>query len=347
MIRTPDHDPWGRDLAGELHELTFESEALRDNPLGDPSSRPLYVYTPPGWPDDGPYPAVWSIQGMTGQIDMWRNRSAYQSTFIEDLDRMIVAGECRPVVMPMPDCWTAYGGSQFLDSGGTGKYLTYLCDELVPFVDERFSTLAERDARAVQGKSSGGYGALVLPMLRPDLWGGLGDVSGDAAFEYCYLPGFPATWAVLREYDSIDEFWATMRADPSPSDATFAAVNTIAMAACYSPGAAGSPELPLEMSDGSLREDVWARWLELDPVRMLGDHLDDLRSMRAISLECGLQDEYNLYVGTAIIHRRLEEAGIEHRFELFPGKHGGLSHRYAPLVAWLAARLAPDRSADA
>jgi enterochelin esterase-like enzyme len=342
MIRTPDHDPWGRDLAGELHELTFESEALRDNPLGDPSSRPLYVYTPPGWPDDGPYPAVWSIQGMTGQIDMWRNRSAYQSTFIEDLDRMIVAGTCRPVVMPMPDCWTAYGGSQFLDSAGTGNYLTYLCDELVPFVDERFSTLAERDARAVQGKSSGGYGALVLPMLRPDLWGGLGDVSGDAAFEYSYLPGFPATWAVLREHDSIDEFWATMRADPSPSDATFAAVNTIAMAACYSPGPDGSPELPLEMSDGSLREDVWARWLELDPIRMLDDHLEDLRSMRAISLECGLQDEYGLYVGTAIIHRRLEEAGIEHRFELFPGKHGGLSHRYAPLVAWLAERLAPD-----
>ena len=72
MIRSPRHDPWGRDLAGELHELTFESEALKGNPLGDPTSRPLYVYTPPGWPDDGPYPAVWAIQGMTGQIDMWR-----------------------------------------------------------------------------------------------------------------------------------------------------------------------------------------------------------------------------------------------------------------------------------
>ena len=109
---------------------------------------------------------------------MWRNRQAYATTFIEDLDRMIVAGECRPVVIPMPDCWTAYGGAQFIDSAGTGKYMTYLCDELVPFVDERFATLAERDGRAVQGKSSGGYGALVLPMLRPDLWGGLGDVSG-------------------------------------------------------------------------------------------------------------------------------------------------------------------------
>jgi hypothetical protein len=56
VIRSPHRDPWGRDLAGTFHELTFESEVLEGNPLADPASRPLYVYTPPGWPDDGPYP---------------------------------------------------------------------------------------------------------------------------------------------------------------------------------------------------------------------------------------------------------------------------------------------------
>src|SRR5450755_3133515 len=73
-VGVPDHDAWGCDLAGELHELTFESEVLRDNPLGDPASRPLLVYTPPGWPDGGPYPAVWMIQGLLGQVDQWRER---------------------------------------------------------------------------------------------------------------------------------------------------------------------------------------------------------------------------------------------------------------------------------
>ena len=191
MIRSPAHDPWGRDLAGEVHELTFESEVLVDNPLGDPTSRPLYVYTPPGWPDDGPYPAVWSIQGMTGQIDMWRNRQAYASDLHRgprphDRRRRVPAG--RDADARLLD---RLRGLAVHRLRGTGNYMTYLCDELVPFVDEHFTTLAERDARAVQGKSSGGYGALVLPMLRPDLWGGLGDVSGDAAFEYCYLPDFP------------------------------------------------------------------------------------------------------------------------------------------------------------
>ena len=341
-IRAPDRDPWGRDLGGTLHQLTFESRVLRENPLGDPASRPLWVYTPPGWPDDGPYPAVWSIQGFTGQVDMWARRPDFGGeTFIEHVDRLIHEGGCRPVVVPMPDCLTAYGGSQFLDSAGAGRYQTYLCDELVPFVDERFATVAGPEGRAVQGKSSGGYGALVLAMLRPDVWGGLGDVSGDAAFEYCYLPSLPPTWRALREHDgSIERMWEAFRAGPAPDEDLLHAVNTIAMAACYSPGPDGSPELPLRLADGALREDVWARWLAWDPVRMLPAHLDALRGLRAISLECGLQDEWALYVGTAMLHEALEEAGIEHRFELFPGRHGGVGHRYAPLVAWLAERLA-------
>ncbi len=339
MIKSPPHDPWGRDLAGELHVLDFESEVLKGNPLGDPSSRPLYVYTPPGWPGDGPYPAVWAIQGMTGQIDMWRNRTAYQSTFIEDVDRLIVAGECPPVVMPMPDCWTAYGGSQFLDSAGTGSYMTYLCDEVVPFVDDRFSTIASAGGRAVQGKSSGGYGALVLGMLRPDLWGGIGDVSGDAGFEHCYISDFAPAWTTLREHGSVEAFWTWMLEQPKLSESSFPLVNMLAMAACYSPDENGEPELPFSMEDGAVRWDVWKRWLKVDPVRMLPDHLDDLRGMRAISLECGLQDEFNLQVGTTMLHTQLEEARIDHRFELFEGAHGGINYRYAPLVAWLAERL--------
>ena len=340
MIGSPDRDPWGRDLAGELHELTFESQVLRGNPLGDSASRPLLVYTPPGWPDEGPYPAIWTLQGLLGQADQWRERAPFGATFYEDLDRLIVAGECRPVVVPMPDCWTSYGGSQFLDSAGTGRYMTYLCDEVVPWVDERFGTVADAGSRAVQGKSSGGYGALVLAMLRPDAWGALGDVSGDAAFEHVYLQGFAPTWNVLCEHGSIEAFWAWMVKQPRHSPEVMAAVNTIAMAACYSPGPDGEPELPIDLTDGSLREEVWERWLAWDPVRMVDEHLEALRGLRAISLECGRQDEFNLYAGTAMLHRRLEEAGIEHRFELFDGGHGGISYRYAPLCAWLAARLA-------
>ena len=107
------------------------------------------------------------------------------------------------------DAWTSYGGSQFLDSPGTGNYLTYLCDEVVPFVDERYRTIADRDHRGIAGKSSGGYGAMVVPMLRPELWGGLATHAGDAVFEACYQPEFRESARALRDdYEgSFEKFW--------------------------------------------------------------------------------------------------------------------------------------------
>ena len=120
----------------------MESEILADNPLGDPARRPLYVYRAPGVTDDGSYPSVYVIQGMTGQVDMWLARSAFEPTVIERVDELFASGGCPPAVVVFVDAWTSYGGSQFINSTSTGRYLDYLCDEVVPFVDERYPTQA-------------------------------------------------------------------------------------------------------------------------------------------------------------------------------------------------------------
>ena len=153
--------PWTRPLRGTLDEHVLVSEALRGNPLGDPHERPLWVYTPPSYSGG---PAVYVLQGFTGQLDMWRNRAAFRPTFLELLDAADV--DARVVLV---DAWTSVGGSQFVDSPGTGRYHTYICDEAVPFVDERYET---NGLRGVAGKSSGGQGAAVTAMLRPDLFQG-------------------------------------------------------------------------------------------------------------------------------------------------------------------------------
>src|SRR5205807_9736779 len=97
------------------------------------------------------------------------------------------------------DAWTSLGGSQFLDSPATGRYHSYLCDEVVPWVDARYRTLAHRDHRGIQGKSSGGYGAMVTAMLRPEVFGGLATHAGDALFEVCYAPDFCDVVRLLRD----------------------------------------------------------------------------------------------------------------------------------------------------
>src|SRR5919106_1258157 len=102
-------------------------------------------------------------------------------------------------VLVFVDAWPSYGGSQFINSTSTGPYMDYLCDEVVPFIDERYPTIAEAGHRGLTGKSSGGYGAMVVPMLRPDVFGALASHAGDALFEVCYAPEFRNTARALRD----------------------------------------------------------------------------------------------------------------------------------------------------
>ena len=146
--------PWSAELAGRIDEHVITSELLRGNPLGDPHERPLWVYTPPGY-DDEPvrrYPSVYVIQGYTGHLAMWRNRSPFRQPFTETADAMFARGEAPPAVVVYVDAWTAYGGSQFVDSRGTGRYHSYLCDEVVPWVDARYRTLRRPGAPGDRGQ---------------------------------------------------------------------------------------------------------------------------------------------------------------------------------------------------
>ncbi|MDQ3787612.1 MAG: enterochelin esterase, partial [Actinomycetota bacterium] len=120
--------PWTAGLAGRIEHHTVDSTFLRDNPLGDPHERPLWVYVPPGY-DQGErrYPSIYVIQGYSGALGMWFNRAPYQRPYPELVDAVFATGEVPPAIVVFVDAWTAYGGSQYLDSPGTGRYHSYLC----------------------------------------------------------------------------------------------------------------------------------------------------------------------------------------------------------------------------
>jgi len=337
-------EPWSREPAGRFDEHEVESAALRGNPLGDPHVRPLRVYVPPG-AGDAPLPSIYLVQGLTGQLDSWNNRAAFRPTVPELVDRLFAEEGCPPALVVFVDAWTSVGGSQFLDSPGTGRYHTYLCEEVVPFVDEHYRTLAEPAHRAISGKSSGGYGAMITPMLRPDLFGGLATHAGDALFDVCYLPEFRDAARALRDsYDgSYERFWKDFRSRPAFSKASDATLLEVyAMAACYSADDDGSVELPFEAGTGRLREDVWARWLAWDPVRMAERHADALRGLRAIYIDAGRRDQYFLDLGAEAFRRALEAVGVtDVFFELFEGTHSSIEYRYPIALRYLAERLQP------
>jgi hypothetical protein len=339
--------PWDAELAGRLDRTVISSTLLRDNPLGDPAERPLWVYLPPGYDDDPTtrYPAVYVLQGYTGYVTMWANRSAYRQPFVETADALFASGRAPGCVVVYVDAWTAYGGSQFVDSPGTGAYHSYLCDEVVPWVDARYRTLADRESRAVSGKSSGGFGAMITAMLRPDLFGALATHAGDTLYELCYVPEFGRAARLLRDYDhDIMRWWDDFRSrTPFTRQADRTLLMVLGCTACFSARDDGTPELPFDPRSGVLRPPVWQRWLDWDPVRMVPRHADAVRSLRAAWIDAGTRDEWFLDLGAEAFRAGLARVGLPDErvhFELFDAGHGDIDYRYPLALAWLAHRLA-------
>ncbi|MDQ4108910.1 MAG: esterase family protein [Actinomycetota bacterium] len=341
IVDGPPGPPWEGDLEGSFDRLTVASELLADNPLGDPARRPLYVYVPAA--ADGSLPSVYVIQGLTGQLDMWGNRPAFRRTMIERVDDLFSARGCPPAVVVFVDAWTRFGGAQFLNSAGNGRYMDYLCDEIVPFVDDRYETLTHPGSRGITGHSSGGYGAMVVSMQRPDVFGGFVSSAGDALFEVCYLPDFPKSARTLRDrYDgSWDRFLeAFAESDPFDWDTMASLMNDWSMGLAYSPdpSAPGRAQVPYDVN-GRLIPEVWDLWLDHDPVRMVPRYVGALRSLKLVRIEAGRSDEYNLDLGASALSAALEQHGIDHTLDLFDGKHGGLLYRYPDHLRYLAEAL--------
>lgn len=342
--------PWQRGLTGRFEQLVVDSELLGGNALGDPTLRPLYVYLPPGYGESNRrYPVIYVIQGFTGQVDMWMGRSAFEPTMLERVDDLFSGVGTRRAIVVFVDAWTSYGGSQFINSTSTGPYMDYLCDEVVPFIDERYATSPERDRRALTGKSSGGYGAMVVPMLRPDVFGAFASHAGDALFEVCYLPEFREVVRNLRDHfeGSYDVFFERFRARVAAAerfdyDRYGGPLEMYAYAACYSPDedAPGKALMPFEIDTGRLIPGVWEQWLSWDPVRMAPKHIDALKTMRLIYLDAGNRDEPYLDLGARAFSNELTKGGVEHSFELFDGGHGGIGYRYPLALKALADVLA-------
>ena len=321
---------------------TITSAVLADNPLADPHVRALPIYLPPSYDStpDRRYPVVWMLAGFTGRGQTLLNDNLWTPTIQQQLDALIAAG-MGEVIMALPDCATRYGGSQYLNSAATGRYADHLVDELVPFVDTRYRTLPDR--RAVMGKSSGGYGALIHAMRRPDLFSAVACHSGDLYFELVYKPDLPKFLnRIARNNRDPQAFLADFFAKPKKGGSDIGALNILAMAACYSPNpdAPGLPiDFPIDLYTGELRPAVWARWLEHDPVELVERYAENLRRLKLLFFDCGTRDEYNLHYGARILAARLQAAGVSFEHQEFDDDHRSIGYRYNESLPKLAAAL--------
>ncbi len=330
---------YNRTLSGSVRTLELDSAALKGNPLGDPHVRRFPVYLPPGYDESSErYPVIYALAGFTGTGLNMPNFTVWDESLPEQIDDLIVSDECPPVVVVMPDCFTALGGSQYLDSPLIGAYQTYLTTDLLPFIDASLRTIPKASARGVVGKSSGGFAALTLGMRHPDMFAAVGCHSGDMYFEYCYLRDFPKAVDTLNRFGGVASFLdqfnqATVKGPMIPT------LNIVAMAAAYARDDATAIELPFVLPSGELQPEVWERWLEFDPVRLVEQRADALKGLKLLYMDVGELDEYALHHGARIMAGRLEALGVDFSYEEHPGGHFGINHRYKVSLKALAAAL--------
>lgn len=311
-------------------EHRHRSRALEGNPLGDPAERSLWVLLPPDHDPRVRLPCIWVLAGFGGTGRRLINHDPWEEDLAERLGRLYAEGRLGPVIVALPDCFTYYGGSQYLNSGAVGRYEDYLVQELVPLVEAHYRV----SAHGLAGRSSGGYGAFVQAARHPDVFRAFACHSGDMGFTYCYLPDFPKFLQHVHELGGLEGYLTAYRRlreeRRAPSGPWRASLNILAMAACYSPDPAEPHGIafPFDLETGALRPEVWERWLDHDPVRMAARYADALRRLRMVYVDCGRQDEFNLLWGARQLHRRLQQLGVPLVYEEFDGGHFGTNHRF-------------------
>ncbi len=329
-------------FAGRVELHPIESDVLRGNALGDPHQRELPVYLPPGAEaGDRRYPVIFVLAGLTGRGHKMLGTERWKPGLVLRYDRLVDAGEAAPAILVLPDCFTRYGGSQYVNSSAVGRYEDHVVQELVPYVDRTFRVLDGR--RGVVGKSSGGFGALHLAMHHPGLFAACASISGDCCFEYCFgselLPALRGL--VAHDMDPL-KFWTAFEESHELSGDDHAVVNVLCMSACYSPNpdSALGFDLPMDLDTGARKGGVWKRWLAFDPVHACEEHAAALRTLEWLHLECGLADQFHLQWGLRVLARRLDELGVPFAHEEHEGSHFGLDDRQLAVIAGAAERLA-------
>lgn len=360
---------------GRLVTLEHTSRVLASNPLGDPHVRVLQVWLPPQY-DQGRrhgrgrrFPVLFDLVGYTGSGRSHTNYRSFDENVPERAARLIHQRRLGACLLVFPDCLTALGGNQYVNSSALGRYADYLTRELVPFVDREFRTLADRDHRGCFGKSSGGYGAMLHGMKHADTWGAVANHSGDAYFEFVYASDWPNALDELarhrgraRRAGAIDVRREEPRAaarglddgrirrflehvwqrDELTRDELHCLMN-LCMAATYDPDrrAPNGFRVPFNLETGELLPERWQRWLRHDPVRLVGRYRASLRSLRGLWVDCGWRDQYHIHYGARILSKRLRAHRVPHRYEEFDATHSAIDYRMDRSLPFLYRALRP------
>jgi len=313
---------------GVITRISVESEALKNNMLGDDAIRECDVYVPHG-ADPAGLPLLLDAAAYTSSGLAHTGWKGFDENLPERLDRLIATGEMKPAVVLFPDCFTRLGGNQYVNSSAMGNWADFLIKELVPTVEDKLKC-GGAGKRGIFGISSGGYAAMVHGMFYADFWSAIACHSGDMGFDMAYAAGFPTLLRKLAKHEnSIEKFVGSVNANHNPGGEDIHALMLLAMAASYdpNPNTFCGIQLPVDSHTCEIIDERWQEWLKWDPLQLVDAYTEQLKSLKAVWLDCGDVDQFNFVYPARKMTAKLAAAGVRHRYEEFPDNHFSISYR--------------------
>lgn len=330
-------------LTSKLEVKEITSEALLNNPMGNPAERKMQVYLPKGYDESSTkkYPVVYLLHGLPFTEESFISKESWEpwiggtspfqsypdfprQSFREWMDLLIEYGNVKPMIIVMPDAASGYGFSFYTNSTLIGNFEDYIVNDLVKFIDSNYRTIANKDGRAVIGFSQGGYAAVKFGLLHANKFGTIASHSG-----MLYMDGmFQNGAAVIAENPGGFN---------GPDPAKFLTSGLYAMSSAWSPNLSNPPfmvDLPFDWKSGAIILSVREKWLEHDVFTMLDKYHDNLRSLNGLYIDCGTLDELGFTPMVGAYCQKMDAMSIDHTFETFEGGH--FTHMYSRLQRSLA-----------
>ena len=301
---------------------------MANNLLAEPDQRPLLVYLPRSYfiEFEKRYPVVYYLLDF-GLLTIPGGMA------LEGLDADVESGFAKEMILVIIDGVNALGGSFYVNSPVTGNWDDFVTRDVVSYVDHHYRTLPAPASRGISGYNVGGFGALNLAMLHPDVFGAVYSLDpamfDDTGLEESPVfapPGIVDDFINLEARErllTVDEALADMKR--TTGDLQF----TLAYGASFAPNPQAGPpyiDYPYSRQNGRLFRDesTWQRWdagLGDLPDKII-TYQDNLLKLRALAIDYGDDSRQHwIQRGGQYFSEKLTAAEIPHQLIHFAGDH--------------------------
>ncbi len=295
----------------------IRSAKFAQNKIGVSPVRDMVIYLPAGYDrSNARYPVIYFLPNPFDSYRAPFEKNGAQGLF----DRAIQVGVIDKFILVCVDMTTPVGSSWYVNSPVTGNWEDFVVQELVPYVDKSFRTLASRDSRGIAGDFMGGYGALRFGMTHPEVFGSVYALHPVGTGSGIYTMYSRPDWEALANAKSLDDLGKEVYSGLGIFISIFQA---------HLPNTSKPPlyiDLQAHKEGDNLRIDsaVTARLRDSFFIESLvPKYADNLKSLRGLKFDWARSDpnQDHVYANQALTHK-LNEFGIVHEAEEYNGVWG-------------------------